>query len=82
MMLPCFIGGCITPAAIVLKTPTGNTIYKPLCKEHYKEIINGIEQLKKAEESGQGNEVTTAFIKASDTSTTMSLEEYNNMMSK
>jgi hypothetical protein len=80
-MLPCFIGGCITPASIVLKTPVGRTQYKPLCKEHYNEIVNSVKQLKRAEESGHGTEVTAAFIKASDTSTTISVEEYHNMMS-
>jgi hypothetical protein len=81
-MLPCFIAGCLTPAAIVLKTPAGTTHYKPLCKEHYNEIANGITQLKKAEDSGHGTEVTAAFLKAADTASTITIEEYHNMMNK
>ena len=82
MMLPCFIAGCLTPAAVVYKTPTGNTVYKPLCKDHYEEILCSLRQLREAEQSGQGTEVTAAFLKASETSTTLTLEEYHNMMNK
>jgi len=80
MILPCFIAGCQLKADLVLKTPSGETKYKPLCDGHYTEIKVNIEKLKQADASGHGTPVITSFIKAAETATTMTIEEYNKML--
>jgi len=80
MNLPCFIAGCHNKADLVLKTPSGDTKYKPLCNNHYTEIKVSINKLKQIDASGHGTPVIIAFIKASETTSTMTIEEYNTML--
>jgi hypothetical protein len=80
MILPCFIAGCTNKADLVLKTPSGETKYKPLCDSHYTEIKVNINKLKNIDASGHGTPVIVAFIKAAETASTITIEEYNRIL--
>jgi hypothetical protein len=80
MDLLCFIADCKNRVELVLKSPDSHTVYKPLCKFHYGEIMTGIQELKKIDASGRGTAVITAMITTTSKASTMTLEEYNRML--